>query len=49
MRSTIGSVIAAIVLGLFGFAFLGVSHLESNMADAGQRLSTLEYGPRRRA
>jgi hypothetical protein len=44
MRSTIGSVIAAVVLGVFGFAFLGVSRLESNMADAGQRLSTLEYG-----
>ena len=45
MRSTVGFAIAAVVLGVSGFAFLGVAHLESNMADAGQRLSTLEYVP----
>jgi hypothetical protein len=43
MRSTIGFAIAALVLGLFGFAFLRVARLDGHMADAGQRLSTLEY------
>ena len=43
MRSTIGFAIAALVLGLFGFAFLGVARLEGQMADAGDRLSTLQY------
>ncbi len=43
MRSTIGLAIAAIVLGLVGYAFLGVARLDSHMADAGQRLSTLQY------
>jgi hypothetical protein len=43
MRSTIGFAIAALVLGLFGFAFLGVASLEGHMADAGDRLSTLQY------
>ena len=36
MRSTIGFAIAALVLGLFGVAFLGVARLEGHMADAGQ-------------
>jgi hypothetical protein len=45
MRSTIGVALAAIMLALFGFAFLGVARLEGRMADAGQRLSTLQYGP----
>jgi hypothetical protein len=44
MRSTIGFAIAAILLALFGFAFQGVARLEGHMADAGQRLSTLQYG-----
>jgi hypothetical protein len=43
MRSTIGLTIAAIALGLAGLAFLGVARLEGRMADAGQRLSTLQY------
>jgi hypothetical protein len=43
MRSIVGSAIAAVVLGLAGFAFLGVSRLDAHMADAGQRLSTLQY------
>jgi hypothetical protein len=43
MRSTIGFAIAALALGLFGFAFMGVARLEGHMADAGDRLSTLQY------
>ena len=43
MRATIGFAIVAGVLALFGFAFLGVARLEGHMADAGQRLSTLQY------
>jgi hypothetical protein len=43
MRSTIGFAIAALVMGLFGVAFLGVARLEGYMADAGDRLSTLQY------
>ncbi len=43
MRATIASAIVAVVLALFGFAFLGVSRLEGHMADAGQQLSTLQY------
>jgi hypothetical protein len=43
MRSTIGFAVAALVLGLFGVAFLGVARLEGYMADAGDRLSTLQY------
>ena len=43
MRSTIAFAIAAIVLAALGSAFLGVARLEGHMADAGQRLSTLEY------
>ncbi|HEU4695035.1 MAG TPA: hypothetical protein VFS23_42005, partial [Vicinamibacterales bacterium] len=45
MRSTIGLAIAAIVLALVGYAFIGVARLDSHMADAGQRLSTLQYEP----
>jgi hypothetical protein len=43
MRSTIGFAIAALVFGLFGVAFLGVARLDGHMADAGDRLSTLQY------
>ncbi len=43
MRATIGFAIVAVVLALFGFAFMGVARLEGHMADAGQRLSTLQY------
>jgi hypothetical protein len=43
MRATIGFAVVAVVLALFGFAFLGVARLEGHMADAGQRLSTLQY------
>jgi len=43
MRATIACAIVAVVLALFGFAFLGVSRLEGHMADAGQQLSTLQY------
>ena len=43
MRATIAFVGVAVVLALFGFAFLGVARLEGHMADAGQRLSTLQY------
>ena len=43
MRSTRAFALAAIVLAALGSAFLGVARLEGHMADAGQRLSTLEY------
>lgn len=43
MRSIIGFVVGAVVLALAGFAFLGVARLEGHMADAGERLSTLQY------
>jgi len=43
MRSTIAFAIGALVLGLFGFAFLGVARLDGRMADAAERLSTLQY------
>jgi hypothetical protein len=43
MRSIVAFVIVAVVLGLAGFGFLGVARLESRMADAGERLSTLQY------
>jgi len=43
MRATIAFAIVAVVLALFGFAFRGVASLEGHMADAGQRLSTLQY------
>jgi len=43
MRTTITVAIVAVVLALFGFAFMGVSRLEGHMADAGQQLSTLQY------
>lgn len=44
MRSTIVLAVAALVLALLGSAFLGVARLEGHMADAGQQLSTLQYG-----
>ena len=43
MRSTIAFAIGALVLGLFGFAFLRVARLDGHMADAAERLSTLQY------
>jgi len=43
MRSIVGFVIGVVVLALAGFAFLGVARLEGHMADAGERLSTLQY------
>jgi hypothetical protein len=43
MRSIVGFVVGAAVLGLVGFAFLGVARLEGHMADAGERVSTLQY------
>ena len=43
MRATVAFAIAAIVLAVFGFAFIGVARLDAHMADAAQRLSTLEY------
>ena len=43
MRSTIVAAIGALVLGLFGIAFLGVARLDGHMADAAERLSTLQY------
>jgi hypothetical protein len=45
MRSTIALAIAALVLGLFGVEFRGVARLDSHMADAAERLSTLQYAP----
>ena len=44
MRSTIAFAIVALVLCVFGFAFIGVARLDGYLADAGQRLSTLQYG-----
>lgn len=43
MRSIIGFTAAAVVLGLIGFALLGVARLEGHMADASEQLSTLQY------
>ena len=43
MRATIAFAITAVVLAVIGFAFLGVARLDAHMADAAQRLSTLEY------
>ena len=43
MRSIVAFVIVAVVLGLAGFGFLEVARLEGRMADAGERLSTLQY------
>jgi hypothetical protein len=45
MRSTIAPAIAALVLGLIGVEFRGVARLDSHMADAAERLSTLQYAP----
>ena len=43
MRSFLALVVVTIALGLFGFACLGVADLEGHMADAQQRLATLQY------
>jgi len=43
MRSTIVFVIGAVALGLIGFALVGVARLEGHMADAAERVSTLQY------
>jgi hypothetical protein len=43
MRTFIAFVVVTIVLGVFGAACLGVSRLEGHMADAQQRLATLQY------
>jgi hypothetical protein len=43
MRSVVASVVGTVVLLVAGFAFLGVYRLDAHMADAGQRLSTLQY------
>ena len=43
MRSIIAFVIAAAALAVLGAASLGVARLEGHMADAQQRLATLQY------
>ncbi|HEY7188791.1 MAG TPA: hypothetical protein VH436_19680, partial [Vicinamibacterales bacterium] len=43
MKSFVTFLIAAAVLAIIGAACLGVAHLENNMADAQQRVSTLQY------
>ena len=43
MKSFLAFIIAALVLAVAGAACLGVAHLETNMADAQQRVSTLQY------
>jgi hypothetical protein len=43
MRTFIAFVVVTIALGVFGAACLGVARLEGHMADAQQRLSTLQY------
>jgi len=43
MRTFIGLVVMTIALVVFGYASLGVSRLEGHMADAQQRLATLQY------
>ena len=43
MRTFIVLVAVTIVLGVFGAASLGVARLEGHMADAQQRLATLQY------
>ena len=44
MRATIAFAVVAVVLALFGFAFLGVARLEGHMADA--RTATLDAAVR---
>ena len=43
MRTFIALVVVTIALGTFGAACLGVASLEGHMADAQQRLATLQY------
>jgi hypothetical protein len=43
MKSFAAFTIAAVVLAIAGAACLGVARLETNMADAQQRVSTLQY------
>jgi hypothetical protein len=43
MRTIVALVVVTIVLGVFGAACLGVARLENHMADAQQRLATLQY------
>jgi hypothetical protein len=43
MRTFIALVVATIALVAFGYASLGVARLEGHMADAQQRLATLQY------
>ena len=43
MRTFIALVLVTIALGVFGAAALGVARLEGHMADAQQRLATLQY------
>jgi hypothetical protein len=43
MRTFIALVVVTFALGVFGFACLGVARLEGYMADAQQRLATLQY------
>jgi hypothetical protein len=43
MRTFIAFVVVTIALAAFGYASLGVARLEDHMADAQQRLATLQY------
>jgi len=43
MRPILALAAAALVAVALGYAFLGVAHLETNLADAGERLSTQQY------
>lgn len=43
MRSIAGFVVGAVVLALAAYALLGVARLEGYMAEAGERLATLQY------
>jgi hypothetical protein len=43
MRTLIAFVVVTVALGMFGAAALGVAQLENHMADAQQRLATLQY------
>jgi hypothetical protein len=43
MRTVIALLVVAVALTLFGFASLGVARLEGHMADAQQRVATLQY------
>lgn len=44
MRSILALLAAALVFGLVGWALLGVSRLETHLATAAARVSTLQYG-----